>query len=206
MSDPDYLAEDDALYEQAAQLVRDTQAVSISKVQRHLRIGYNRAARLVEQLEINGVVSAPDLKGERAVCIPVTEAASDEAIPNNAGDPAPPSHHRMNEKKHSNIVELIGDLDAGVFAAKLEHALHAVAEGVVTTGRAGKVSVTFDIKQIASSHQVAVKHKLAFVRPTNNGRRTEENTTETPLHVGVAGKLTLYPESQPDMFRRESAD
>jgi len=108
----------------------------------------------------------------------------------------------MNEKKQPhNIVELIGDLDAGVFGQKMEHALHSVAEGVVSTGRGGKVTLTFDIKQIANSRQVAVKHKLAFVRPTNNGKTSEENTTETPLHVGVRGKLTLFPESQPDMFK-----
>ena len=107
----------------------------------------------------------------------------------------------MSQKPDHNVVELIGDLDAGVFGQKIEHALHSVSEGVVSTGRAGKVTLTFDIKQIANSRQVAVKHKLAFVRPTTNGKTSEENTTETPLHVGVRGKLTLFPESQPDMFR-----
>ena len=106
----------------------------------------------------------------------------------------------MNDK--TNIVEVIGDLDAGVFAQKMEHALHAVAEGVVATGKAGKVTITFDIKQIATSNQVAVKHKLAFVRPTNNGKIAEENTTETPMHVGVRGKLTLFPESQAELFAK----
>lgn len=114
----------------------------------------------------------------------------------------------MNETKKAsqNVVELIADLDAGVFGQKMEHALHSVAEGVVATGRSGKVTLTFDIKQIANSRQVAVKHKLAFVRPTNNGKTSEENTTETPLHVGVRGKLTLFPESQPDMFRSEDRE
>jgi hypothetical protein len=112
----------------------------------------------------------------------------------------------MNGKTPKNIVELVDDLDGGVFGQKIEHALHSVAEGVIATGRAGKVTLTFDLKQIANSNQVAMKHKLAFVRPTNNGKTAEENTTETPLYVGVRGKLTLFPESQPDMFKRESAD
>jgi len=112
----------------------------------------------------------------------------------------------MTDKQSHNIVELIGDLDAGVFGQKMEHALHSVAEGVVATGRAGKVTITFDIKQIANSRQVAMKHKLSFIRPTNNGKTSEENTTETPLHVGVRGKLTLFPESQPDMFKIPSSD
>jgi hypothetical protein len=109
----------------------------------------------------------------------------------------------MSKNEQSNIVEVFGDLDAGVFAQKMEHALHSVAEGVIATGKTGKVTITFDLKQIATSNQVAVKHKLAFSRPTNNGRMTEENTTETPMHVGVRGKLTLFPEQQTEMFGKE---
>lgn len=112
----------------------------------------------------------------------------------------------MTEKQPHNIVELIGDLDAGVFGQKIEHALHSVAEGVVATGRKGKVVLTFDIKQIANSRQVAMTHKLSFIRPTNNGKTSEENTTETPLHVGVRGKLTLFPETQMDLIPRETRE
>lgn len=104
-------------------------------------------------------------------------------------------------KSQQNIVEVIGDLDAGVFAQKMEAALHDVAMGVVSTGKTGKVTITFDLRQIASSNQVSVKHKLTFVRPTEKGRVSEENTTETPMHVGVRGKLSLYPESQPDLYK-----
>lgn len=59
----------DPLYEQAATLVVNEQRVSISLVQRHLRIGYNRAARLVESLEKNGVVSAQGVDGSRIVLV-----------------------------------------------------------------------------------------------------------------------------------------
>ncbi|WP_308410574.1 DNA translocase FtsK [Janthinobacterium sp. AD80] len=46
----------DPLYDQAVEVVRTNQRASISLVQRHLRIGYNRAARLIESMEAAGVV------------------------------------------------------------------------------------------------------------------------------------------------------
>lgn len=57
-------AEDDMLA-QAEEIVRQTGRGSISAVQRHLRIGYNRAARLMEQLEAKGVVGPVDAQGAR---------------------------------------------------------------------------------------------------------------------------------------------
>ena len=50
--------ESDPMYDQAVQVVLKHRKASISLVQRHLRIGYNRAARLLEQMENSGVVSA----------------------------------------------------------------------------------------------------------------------------------------------------
>ncbi|MEG0884904.1 MAG: DNA translocase FtsK, partial [Janthinobacterium sp.] len=46
----------DPLYDQAVEVVRTNQRASISLVQRHLRIGYNRAARLIEAMESAGIV------------------------------------------------------------------------------------------------------------------------------------------------------
>jgi S-DNA-T family DNA segregation ATPase FtsK/SpoIIIE len=62
--------EDSQLYDRAVAIVTKTRRASISGVQRHLRIGYNRAARLVEQMERDGVVSAPETNGNRAVLAP----------------------------------------------------------------------------------------------------------------------------------------
>ena len=59
----------DELYSQAREIVTETGRASISYVQRRLRVGYNRAARLIEELERAGVVSAPDGRGERRVAI-----------------------------------------------------------------------------------------------------------------------------------------
>ena len=60
-------AENDPLYDQAVDIVLKNQRASISLVQRHLRIGYNRSARLIEAMEKAGLVSAMDGRGGREV-------------------------------------------------------------------------------------------------------------------------------------------
>ena len=62
--------EADALYDQAVEIVVKSRRASISLVQRQLRIGYNRAARLVEQMEKSGVVTAMQSNGNREVIAP----------------------------------------------------------------------------------------------------------------------------------------
>lgn len=68
--DDDDDAESDALFDQAVEFVTQTRKVSISSVQRKLRIGYNRAARLVEAMEAAGVVSSAGHNGSREVLAP----------------------------------------------------------------------------------------------------------------------------------------
>jgi DNA segregation ATPase FtsK/SpoIIIE, S-DNA-T family len=68
-------AESDPLYDQAVEIVLKTRRASISLVQRHLRIGYNRAARLIEQMERAGMVSAMQTNGNREVLAPASSAA-----------------------------------------------------------------------------------------------------------------------------------
>ncbi len=60
----------DELYDQAVAWVTESRRASISSVQRQLRIGYNRAARLIEEMEEAGVVSAPEHNGQREVLAP----------------------------------------------------------------------------------------------------------------------------------------
>ena len=60
---------DDDMYGKAVHVVTTTRNASISWVQRQLRIGYNRAARLVEEMEKQGVVSPPDHTNKREVLI-----------------------------------------------------------------------------------------------------------------------------------------
>ena len=59
----------DALYDEAVQLVIDMQSASVSMLQRKFRVGYARAARIMDQMELRGVVSPPDGSKPRQVLI-----------------------------------------------------------------------------------------------------------------------------------------
>jgi S-DNA-T family DNA segregation ATPase FtsK/SpoIIIE len=60
----------DQLYDQAVRIVTESRRASISYVQRRLKIGYNRAARLIEEMETAGVVSTAEHNGDRQVLAP----------------------------------------------------------------------------------------------------------------------------------------
>lgn len=62
--------ESDAIYDEAVAFVTQSRKVSVSSVQRKFRIGYNRAARIVEQMEMSGVVTAAGHNGSREVLAP----------------------------------------------------------------------------------------------------------------------------------------
>ncbi len=63
-------AEMDALYDEAVMFVTETRKASISSVQRRFKVGYNRAARMIEDMEAAGVVSMPEGNGSREVLAP----------------------------------------------------------------------------------------------------------------------------------------
>ena len=63
-------AEQDALYDEAVKIVTVERKPTISYVQRRLKIGYNRAARLLEAMEIAGIVGALQANGSREVLAP----------------------------------------------------------------------------------------------------------------------------------------
>ncbi|MEC4723501.1 DNA translocase FtsK [Noviherbaspirillum sp. CPCC 100848] len=69
----DTSAESDPLYDEAVAFVVRTRKSSISAVQRQLRIGYNRAARLVEQMETAGIVSPMASNGSREILAPASQ-------------------------------------------------------------------------------------------------------------------------------------
>ncbi|MEO5558929.1 MAG: DNA translocase FtsK, partial [Dokdonella sp.] len=60
----------DELYDQAVRIVTESRRASISGVQRRLKIGYNRAARLIEVMEAEGIVTPPETNGNRTVLAP----------------------------------------------------------------------------------------------------------------------------------------
>jgi S-DNA-T family DNA segregation ATPase FtsK/SpoIIIE len=59
----------DELYDEAKNIILSEQKTSISYLQRRLQIGYNRSATLIEQLENNGILSAPNSKGNRVIIV-----------------------------------------------------------------------------------------------------------------------------------------
>jgi DNA segregation ATPase FtsK/SpoIIIE, S-DNA-T family len=62
-------AEKDPLYDQAVRVVTETRKASVSNIQRRLKIGYNRAARIVDSMEAAGIVSAMETNGSRIVLV-----------------------------------------------------------------------------------------------------------------------------------------
>ena len=66
----DAAADKDPMYDQAVEVVLKHRKASISLVQRHLKIGYNRAARMLEEMENSGVVSAMSGSGQREILVP----------------------------------------------------------------------------------------------------------------------------------------
>jgi len=63
-------AESDPLYDEAIKIVTESRKASISYVQRRLKVGYNRAARMIEDMEAAGVISAMQSNGQREVLAP----------------------------------------------------------------------------------------------------------------------------------------
>jgi S-DNA-T family DNA segregation ATPase FtsK/SpoIIIE len=60
----------DPLFDEAVRIVTETRRASISGVQRRLKIGYNRAARMIEEMERIGIVTPPETNGNREVLAP----------------------------------------------------------------------------------------------------------------------------------------
>jgi len=105
----------------------------------------------------------------------------------------------------TDVQEFISELDASIFEQKVAQALGEVSAAVIDNNAAGSVTLKFDFKRIGSSYQVMVKHKLSFVKPMPKGKATEENTTETPMYIGVNGYLSIFPEDQTQMFTKKGA-
>lgn len=95
--------------------------------------------------------------------------------------------------------ELLGELNAGVFEEKLNAALSACALNTALygdKGKTGEITIKLTLTRIGESSQVAMKHMLEFKKPTTRGSATEKDMTETPLHVGRGGRLTVTPDNQ----------
>jgi len=97
------------------------------------------------------------------------------------------------------FLSLLPDLAAGRFLAKIDTALREAALATVANGdkgKAGSVTLAFKMERIGETNQVRFTHAIEFSKPTARGKVAETDSTETPLHVGRTGKLTLMPDTQ----------
>ena len=108
-----------------------------------------------------------------------------------------PSH------RDTDVVTFFEDLDGGVFIQKLARALSEVAGGVVDNNDKGRVDIQLNVKRIGQSYQVNVGSTLKYTVPTLRGKISEEDTTETPMHVNTGGKLSIFPENQGQLLTKQ---
>ncbi|MDY0208082.1 MAG: hypothetical protein RBR82_15885 [Pseudomonas sp.] len=107
--------------------------------------------------------------------------------------------------KPTEINEFMNNLNAGLFSAQVAQALSDVAAGVVEHGKKGKVVLSFEISQIAQSHQVKINHKLDFVQPTKRGQKREDSALDTPMHVTADGLVLFLSNPTRQLFSRDDA-
>ncbi|MCU4601664.1 hypothetical protein [Acinetobacter ursingii] len=94
--------------------------------------------------------------------------------------------------KPTNAQQFVADLGAGTFANQLGAAISMVSQGAVQHNKKGQIKITLDIARIGDSSQVEIAHTLAFVEPTAKGKRAEDTTSKTPMHLKV---IALLPEN-----------
>lgn len=100
------------------------------------------------------------------------------------------------------------DLDGGVFVEKINAAVAEVAFAVSNSeskSTAGKLVIELNMKRVGDTHQVQIAHKIKATKPTRRGKVTSEDETMTPLYCNATGKLTIAPDTQIEMFQKETA-
>ncbi|ERS12018.1 hypothetical protein Q673_02800 [Marinobacter sp. EN3] len=111
---------------------------------------------------------------------------------------APAPNHR-----DTDVVRFLEDLDGGVFLQKIARAISEVAGGVVDHDAKGNLDLKLNFQRIGNSYQVNIAHTLKYTVPTMRGKISEEDTTETPMHVNTGGKVSIFPENQNQLFTRK---
>ena len=101
----------------------------------------------------------------------------------------------------TDVSQFLSDLSAGVFAGKVSAAIERAVFGTIAHDKKGKVTITLEFEQLGASRQVLVKHTLAYTEPTARGKVSEEDTTDTPMHVNADGSVTIFPVAQGDLFK-----
>ncbi len=106
------------------------------------------------------------------------------------------SHSNQSASVATDVGQFITDLDGGVFDHKLSVAISQVAAASVDNDKEGEVNIKLKFKRIPGTSQVHCEHTLKFIRPTMDGKASEEEKRTTPLHVGKFGRLSIAPENQ----------
>lgn len=107
--------------------------------------------------------------------------------------------------KPTDTPEFINSLNAGIFAQQVGRALSDVAAGVIDHGKQGQVTLTFKLKQIGQSNQVAITHTLDFVQPTKRGKKREDVSLDTPMYVTESGVVLFQTDPTGQLFNKDQA-
>lgn len=97
------------------------------------------------------------------------------------------------------------ELDGGIFDRKVSHAMAQTAMAVVNAedkSKKGTVTLEFEFERIGEGAQINMAHTIKFTRPTLRGKIQETDKTQTLLHVGKGGKMTITPDTQMDLIPR----
>lgn len=106
--------------------------------------------------------------------------------------------------KITDVSQVLNELNGGAFEQMVGTALSDVAMGVAAHGKDGEVVIKLKLKRIGDGRTVSIGHTLSFSVPTARGKRGEETTAETPMHVNSGGNVTLFPEDQHDLFHKQA--
>lgn len=107
---------------------------------------------------------------------------------------APPTH--SSNSAATDVSQFLAELDGGHFERMLSIAMSESAAAAVDHQKKAVVTLQLSFEPIKGTHQVQVEHKLSFSRPTLEGKRSEEATRNTPMHVGKYGALSVQPPNQ----------
>lgn len=106
--------------------------------------------------------------------------------------------------KPTKTTQFISELSGGAFSAQMGAAISAVAQGVVATSKKGSVTIKLEISKIGDSSQVEIAHTLAFVEPTAKGKRAEDTTSKTPMHLNMGGDVTAFANHTSQLFEEDA--
>ena len=103
----------------------------------------------------------------------------------------------------TDIDQFLDEVDAGLLKTKIKGCIDEIALAVAATGGDGKITLSLSFKNAKGRDEVNVEHKLVSVKPTKRGKQTGEDNGSTPMFIGRHGKVTLYDETQQDMFAED---